>query len=229
MNVWLAGKRPHQRLPVQSAARAAFSGFTLVELLVAITILVVVAVMSWRGLDVLTRARDSLTNQIEDARRLQLTFAQLQADCANIIDPAMLPGRAPIVITDDSMVLVRHVHAENQPLRLKIVAYHLINGTLARRESVATRDLSILDAAWPLMSSVAAVAQDVPLHFDVASMRIRTWQGAGQGWRTPGIDIVSNDSGKPAVASVFPTGIEVSLRLGQTPGQMTKVFLIGNL
>lgn len=202
-------------------------GFTLVELLVAITILSAVAVLGWRGLDVLLRARDNLTSQLEQARRIQLTFAQLEADCANIVDPALLPGRAPIVINDDTLVLVRSVHSEAEPTKLKLVAYHVTDGTLVRRESVVTRDLNALDAAWMATASSAAQALDVPLQREVSSMRIRTWQGTGRGWRTPGIDVVTENSADAASASSFPRGLEVSLRLTRSKGAMTKIFFVG--
>ena len=204
-------------------------GFTLVELLVAITVLATIAVMGWRGLDVLVRARDSLTHELETSRRVQLTFAQLQADCANIIDPAVLPGRAPLVITANSLILVRSVRLDGEPTKLKIVAYHVLQGRLLRRESLATRELGQLDAAWSDVAGPAAAGQDVALQPDVASMRIRTWQGEGRGWRRPGIDVVSEDSGNPAAASGFPRGLEVSLRLKGSRGDMTKIFFVGNL
>ncbi|MBC7513259.1 MAG: prepilin-type N-terminal cleavage/methylation domain-containing protein [Herminiimonas sp.] len=215
--------------PVQPIAQGPVHGFTLVELLVAITVLAAVAVMGLRGLDALTRARDTLGIELEEARRIQLTFAQLQADCANIVDPALLPGRAPLVITANSLVLVRSVRLDGQPTKLKIVAYHLASGTLARRESAATRDLGMLDAAWTDVARPDAQAQDVTLQRDVARMRIRTWQGRLQGWRSPGTDVVSADSGNPAAASGFPAGLEVSLQLRRSRGNMTKVFLLGNL
>ena len=53
-------------------------GFTLVELLVAISILAIVAVLGWRGLDGIMRARGTLTDQMEVTRGMQLAFAQLQ-------------------------------------------------------------------------------------------------------------------------------------------------------
>ena len=61
-------------------------GLTLVELLVAISVLGIVATLGWRGLDSITRARASLNRELEQARGLQLAFAQLQTDCANAAD-----------------------------------------------------------------------------------------------------------------------------------------------
>ena len=54
------------------------AGFTLIELLVAIGILAMVAVLGWRGLDSIMRSREVLTGQLEQARGMQLAFAQMQ-------------------------------------------------------------------------------------------------------------------------------------------------------
>ncbi len=57
-------------------------GFTLVELLVAIGILAIVAVLGWRGLDSIVRARIALSAEIESTRGMQLAFAQMQSHAA---------------------------------------------------------------------------------------------------------------------------------------------------
>ena len=54
--------------------RAGGRGFTLVELLVAISILAIVAVLGWRGLDGIVRARVALTAQMEQTRGMQLVY-----------------------------------------------------------------------------------------------------------------------------------------------------------
>ena len=43
-------------------------GFTLIELLVAISVLAIVAVLGWRGLDGIVRARVALTGNLEQTR-----------------------------------------------------------------------------------------------------------------------------------------------------------------
>ncbi|MGH8855098.1 MAG: PulJ/GspJ family protein, partial [Telluria sp.] len=70
------------------------SGFTLVELLVAISILAILAVLGWRGLDGIVRARIALTEQMEVTRGMQLAFAQMQSDCEHLAERAIIGNRA---------------------------------------------------------------------------------------------------------------------------------------
>ena len=115
------------------------SGLTLIELLVAITVLAFVAVLGWRGLDSIVRARIALTSELEQARGIQLAFAQLQSDCAHLASPDILPDRIPLLVEQDQIKLVRTVFAENQPSRLQVVSYRVRDGILTRRESTETR------------------------------------------------------------------------------------------
>src|SRR6476660_7000846 len=52
-------------------------GFTLIELLVAISVMAIVAVLGWRGLDSIVRARVALNADLDHTRGLQLAFAQM--------------------------------------------------------------------------------------------------------------------------------------------------------
>lgn len=55
-------------------------GFTLVELLVAVTVFAVVAMLAWRGLDAIVRARRVLDGQASDLAMLQRAMARFEQD-----------------------------------------------------------------------------------------------------------------------------------------------------
>ena len=88
------------------------AGFTLVELLVAISILAMVAVLGWRGLDGIVRARVALTEQMETTRGMQLAFAQMQSDCEHIAGADILDKRPFLLADKDRLTLVRIVFSE---------------------------------------------------------------------------------------------------------------------
>ena len=200
-------------------------GFTLIELLVAITILAVVAVLGWRGLDSIVRARVALNRDLEQTRGLQLALAQMQSDCAHVMPTAAIGGRLPLVAAQDRLTLVRSVYAENQPSRVQIVSYRISGGVLQRRESPATRDLGELDAAWQAFASDRNDIPGVNLETGVDSLTTRTWVAGNPSWIATG----AGEPSPPIIGGqpVPHTGLEVSLRLKGIEGPMVKVFLLG--
>jgi general secretion pathway protein J len=67
-------------------------GFTLIEVLVAMTIMAVMAMMSWQGVDGIVRARDSSQGRLEQTLRLDSVIAQWEQDLASIQESAALPA-----------------------------------------------------------------------------------------------------------------------------------------
>jgi general secretion pathway protein J len=195
-------------------------GFTLVELLVAIGILAMVAVLGWRGLDGIVRARVALTSEMENTRGMQLAFAQMQSDCENAARD-LLDKRAFLQIDNDRLTLVRTVFTEAEPSRLQVVSYRIVNGTLVRRESAPTRDLVQLDLLWQAALTDADTTPPVALHPGVAGMQLLMWQ-ANQ-WRPK--EVTQADVGLAAP----PTGLRVALSLQGTAGPMNKSFLLGQM
>jgi general secretion pathway protein J len=202
------------------AARRQARGFTLVELLVAIGILAMVAVLGWRGLDGIVRARVALTNQMETTRGMQLAFAQMQSDCEHVAGPEILDQRPYLIADKDRLTLVRIVSSEGEPTRLQVVAYRLVNGTLTRRESQATRDLTQLDAMWKAISSDGDTSQQVALQGGVTEMQVLFWQN--NQWRSGPLQTQAEVG-----LALPPTGVQVALATqgGQAP--MSKSFLLG--
>ncbi len=205
-------------------------GFTLIELLVAIAVMAIVAVLGWRGLDGIVRAREALTTELEQVRGLQLAFAQMQSDCAHIVDTDLIPNRSRLVVEPARVIMVRNVFADDQPPRIQVVSYQLFNGVLTRRESQATRDLNALDSLWLAVSTNSQESRAVVLQSNVDDMRMRVWVSDGKGWRNPSNDVPTGTTTTTPAASVTtvgPTGLEVALQLQGRPAGMTKVFLLG--
>ncbi|WP_444846293.1 PulJ/GspJ family protein [Duganella caerulea] len=205
--------------PMRRRAR----GFTLIELLVAISILAIVAVLGWRGLDGIIRSRGALTAQMEQTRGLQLAFAQLQSDCANLVPQALIGTRAILRAEDGRITLVRMSLGENEPTRLQVVSYRVRDGVLTRRESASTRDLVQLDTLWQAATGDADPADGVALQSGVQRMTVRFW--TTQGW-VPAAGVMP---APPAPAVGAPSGMEVSMNLDGVEVPMIKSFLLGAL
>jgi len=198
------------------------AGFTLVELLVAISILAMVAVLGWRGLDGIVRARVALTEQMETTRGMQLAFAQLQSDCEHIAGADILDKRPFLLADKDRLTLVRIVFSENEAARLQVVSYRIINGALTRRESIGTRELTQLDVLWKAAISDTDTTPPVALQAGVTGMDLMTWQNGD--WRR----------GPPPTAAQVsvvlpPTGLQVALQVQGLVQPMSKSFLLGGL
>lgn len=214
-------------------------GFTLVELLVAISILAIVAVLGWRGLDGIIRARVALTNQMETTRGMQLAFAQMQSDCEHIAGRDVLDRRPYLLTGTDRFTMVREVFNENQPSRLQVVAYRIVNGTLVRRESPGVRDLVQLDGLWQAAVSDTDTSGAVALQDGVTGMQVMTWEN--RAWRQSTSAATAGSAAAAATAAgggqtaqpdpntvpLPPTGMQVALQVQGQQVPMTKSFLLG--
>jgi general secretion pathway protein J len=209
-------------------------GMTLVELLVAMTVMAFIAVLGWRGLDSITRARISLNEELAQTRGLQLTFAQMQTDCMNVVNPAEIDGRQALEINPTRISLVRRTQPEAQPGALQLVTYRLRDGALTREESPPTRDLVRLNQYQQLAQSSASPG--VRLQSGVQSMQSRVWADDGRGWRSLGSVDGSMPTSRAALMNpqagttstqIIWTGLEVALRLPGREASLTKVFMLG--
>lgn len=211
------------------------AGFTLVELLVAIGILAMVAVLGWRGLDGIVRARVALTHEMETTRGMQLAFAQMQNDCENTAGSELMRGQPALLWDADRLTLVRKVYVEQEPSRLQVISYRVVNGQLIRRESPGTRDLDQVGQLWKALASDAPAenAPSVVLQVGVTAMQVQGWQN--NAWRNEPTAVGGTGEQQgagglappSALGAPEPTGVQVALTVQGLGQPMVKSFLLG--
>jgi general secretion pathway protein J len=197
--------------PGKAGLRAA-PGFTLVELLVAIWIMAIVAVIAWRGLSALVATRDRLGPEADEVRSLLTGFGQMERDLAHAANQALvssLPGASvsvPIIDGAPALQILRF----SEPLAdggsaVQQVTYAVVDGTLLRQCSPPTRSIQTALSATP--STVRLVAK-------VTSMQVRVWR-VNEGWVVP----APNDA-------TAPPGVEVVLTRSDGT-RLRRVLLVG--
>jgi general secretion pathway protein J len=196
-------------------------GFTLLELLVAITVLSIVSVIAWRGLDSLVHTRERLEPEATDVRALLTTFGQMERDLSQVTNPKFLGlSQSPVIVSaaDGSTLLqlARIAPATtDRPTEVQAVYYRVIDGTLTRQAT----------AALPGFQTIATDRlESARLLTNVRTLYVRTWSPNG-GWVDPN---VAQDpaGGTAAAANAVPPGVEVTIERGDGK-TFRRVLLVG--
>ncbi|HEY0879801.1 MAG TPA: prepilin-type N-terminal cleavage/methylation domain-containing protein [Zeimonas sp.] len=113
-------------------------GFTLLELLVAVALLSVLAVLSWRAMDSVLRSRDRIVQSSDELRALSVAFAQMEQDVRGTWAVGLLGLGEPAIVfavrgenAQPEVALVRETSA-SEPLQLQRVHYRLHDQRLER-------------------------------------------------------------------------------------------------
>lgn len=215
-------------------------GFTLVELLVAISIMAIVAVLGWRGLDTILRSRAQLNGEMEQTRSIQLAFAQLENDCAHMMDPALFPGHTVLQAAGSQLHILRSVLDDAQPVRYQVVTYRVSDGVLRRSESLPSNEIAQLSSDWEQAAADDGQRPPIALQDHVAAFTLRSWRQGDPGWQMNGQEMqtasqaaVSNQPGNQQsaiqnAAGAALAGLEVSILLEGQDAPMVKVMLLGS-
>ena len=198
---------------IDARTRRHAGGFTLLELLVAITVLSLVSLIAWRGLDSLVHTRERLQPEAEQVRELLVAFGQIERDLAQVVNTTFVPLAQPALVArsgSSGFELLRMAPATvGQSSAVQLVVYELRDGRLLRLTSPPLGTLG----AGPGVSLV-----ETPLLADVQALQVRLWQ-PGQGWVPPESFALPN----PRAA---PPGLELIVE--RTDGrQYRRVLLVG--
>lgn len=151
-------------------------GFTLLEMLVAITLLAVMAVIGWRALDSLTRSHERLTDHDARLDALKVLYGQFQTDCEHLADPTLLQA-SPVEIGQNRLLLVRDRRDEGQPPAWQVLSYQLDGNTLLRVAAPPVDNRAALQSAMLALRQTGgnSAAQVRRVLADVDGMSARAW------------------------------------------------------
>ena len=144
-------------------------------MLVAITLLAVMAVIGWRALDSLTRSRERLTDHDARLDALKVLYGQFQSDCEHLANPTQLQA-SPVELGANQLMLVRDRRDEGQPTAWQVVVYRVDNNTLVRMASRPALSRNAVQGAMVnLRQGAPGGAQVRPLLADTAELAARVW------------------------------------------------------
>jgi len=180
-------------------------GFTLIELLIATSLLAVLALLAWRGLDSVLNSRQRIVEASDELRSLTLAFAQLDDDLRKSWAVRLLRLPVPAISfsvageqTSTALLIIRESGRLAEPTQVQQVAWRVRNGVLERGFGAwtvpsltgapgqpARPSSAASDAPGRAAGGLDAPAADgmvwQPILARVASMQMQGWI-AGQGW-----------------------------------------------
>ena len=152
-------------------------GFTLIELLVAITIMAVLAVLSWRGLDGMSRAREQAAIRGDEVLALQAGLAQWGTDLDSI---TARPHTTPLDWDGRALRLTRRSSgAASEGLRVVAWSRRTLadgNSWWMRWESGPLVSLAQWNQAWNQAALWAQNPGDAERQREVPVARAEGWQ-----------------------------------------------------
>jgi general secretion pathway protein J len=203
-------------------------GFTLIELLVALSIMAVMAVLSWRGLDGMTRAQTQVRQHSDQVLTLQAGLAQWGADLDAL---AGQPG-LPSLDWDGRALRVVRSSATQADEGLRVVAWSRRSiggvGQWLRWQSPPVTTRSALQLAWQKAGLWAQNPSDEDRLLEVQIVPLDQWQifyYRGDAWSNPLSSEGVSDAVAGSSAQVVPDGVRLVLQLsaGQAvSGEITR-------
>lgn len=200
------------------------SGFTLIELLVAISVMAMLAMLSWRTLDGMARTQALTQERSDQLLRLQAAMGQWVADLDAVTDTQEVN---PLDFDGRLLRLTRRDSAESglSSPGVRVVAWVQRDGQWQRWQSAPLQQRDALARAWQRAAQWGQTgATEGPMGGDsaVSLVALNGWQlyyHRGETWGNP-LSSVGNegDAGTPgSVGASLPNGVRLVLDLA--PGQ----------
>ncbi len=133
------------------------SGFTLIEVMVALLLLSIMSLLSWRALDAMVRTREALAQRGHQFDGVRTLFAQWENDCRELGPPDRWVAGVPVNFQDNRVDLIR-TRADNNGVRhVVLVSYRWRDGWVERLESPPLQGRAELFQNWGALRKGASL------------------------------------------------------------------------
>lgn len=205
-------------------------GFTLVELLIALAILAIMAMMSYRTLDSVFQTRRQLGEETARLRDMALLFARLDDDFTALLDRRPRNGDG---LADDALRLTALLPgAYDATLVFTRAGFAGSNGMAATPQRVGYRlkNGALELVLWPSLDAAPRTApQSYPALDNVREAKWRAMDRAGNWqnvWRSTPTGVTAVSGVAPSlVPSLYPAALELTVTLASGE-QFARVFAL---
>lgn len=208
--------------------RLRIKGFTLIELLVAIGLMALMAALSWRGLDGMTRAQTQMRQHSDDVLTLQAGLAQWGAD----LDALASQPNTPSLDWDGRALRLLRAGTAIPGEGLRVVAWsrRTIDGAgqWLRWQSPPVTTRGQLRLAWQQAALWGQNPSEDARAREVRVAALDQWQifyFRDNAWSNPLSSAGAPGAAQPATAASIPDGVrlELTLSAGQAiSGRVTR-------
>ena len=228
----LASRSRDGAAPVAQRSRS--RGFTLIELLVAISVMALIALLSWRGLDGMVRAQETTHQRADELLVLQAALGQWGTDL-----DAVMPVAHTTALDWDGQVLrlTRRSSAVPDEGALVVAWTRRDAGSSSqwlRWQSAPVRTRDEWQQAWDQAAQWARTPGDAERRQEVTLLPLESWQifyYRGGAWSNPlssagtTTGSATGTTASTAAAAAIPDGVRLQITLppGQAlAGQLTR-------
>ena len=200
-----------------ATSRRRSSGFTLVEVMVALLIMAILAALAFRGVDALVRSKDTALASTDRTLRLNTGMSQFDYDISQVVDSKVLPQA---LMWDGATLRF----ARRTPEGIQLVEWTLQSRRWQRWASGSFTHMADLTDAWmrtQQWDSISASAITVLDNVDTFDFIVCNPGGLavhGCSWNNAGstrgaVAAAPAASGASAVAGASPIGVRITLKL----------------